>query len=52
MASRYAYVQYLEHIDTLRQVARELGLECAEDIRVTVTRGGASPVRMRVADHE
>ena len=37
------YGQYLERIGTLRLVARDLGLDCAEDIRVPVARGGSSP---------
>lgn len=41
------YGQYLERISTLRMVARDLGLDCAEDIRVSVSRGSASrSVRM------
>ncbi len=36
------YGQYLERIGTLRMVARDLGLDCAEDIRVSVSRGSAS----------
>jgi len=45
------YAQYLERISTLRLVARELGLDCAEDIRVPVARG-ASPARVRAPDPE
>lgn len=44
------YGRYLERIDTLRLVARELGLDCAEDIRVSVARG--SSVRVRTPDPE
>ena len=44
------YAQYLERIGTLRLVARDLGLDCAEDIRVSVARG--SSVRVRTPDPE
>ena len=44
------YAQYLERIGTLRLVARDLGLDCAEDIRVPVARG--SSVRVRTPDPE
>lgn len=44
------YAQYLERISTLRLVARDLGLDCAEDIRVPVARG--SSTRVRVPDPE
>jgi hypothetical protein len=43
------YSQYLERISTLRLVAHDLGLDCAEDIRVQVARGG-SPTRARTPD--
>ena len=45
------YAQYLECISTLRLVARDLGLDCAEDIRVPVARGGSS-TRVRTPDPE
>ena len=45
------YAQYLERISTLRLVARDLGLDCAEDIRVPVARGGSS-IRVRTPDPE
>ena len=45
------YGQYLERIGTLRLVARDLGLDCAEDIRVPVARGGSS-TRARTTDPE
>ena len=45
------YGQYLERINTLRLVARDLGLDCAEDIRVPVARGSFS-VRARTPDPE
>jgi hypothetical protein len=43
------YAQYLERISTLRLVAHDLGLACAEDIRVQVARGGF-PTRARTTD--
>ena len=43
------YAQYLERISTLRLVAHDLGLDCAEDIRVQVARGGSS-TRARTPD--
>ncbi len=45
------YGQYLERIGTLRLVARDLGLDCAEDIRVPVARGGSSS-RVRTTNPE
>ena len=39
------YGQYLERIGTLRLVARDLGLDCAEDIRVPVARGSVFRVQ-------
>ena len=45
------YGQYLERIGTLRLVARDLGLGCAEDIRVPVARGGSS-TRVRTTNPE
>ncbi|CDQ10445.1 protein of unknown function [Acidithiobacillus ferrivorans] len=43
------YSQYLERISTLRLVAHDLGLNCADDIRVQVARGG-SPTRAHTPD--
>ncbi len=43
------YAQHLERISTLRLVAHDLGLNCADDIRVQVARGGP-PTRTHTPD--
>lgn len=38
---QYTYNQYLERIALLRQLAKDLDLECVESIQVSVSRGSA-----------
>jgi len=38
---QYTYNQYLERIALLRQLAKDLDLECAGSIQVSVSRGSA-----------